>query len=241
MTIAEIVKNQDKIKEQKKSAIKNSDIVSFAVIKADNDTTKADEDIEGVTVIYPVINTTNYIDSHRDVHAKGIWDESLSAGNPVFYVADHELKVRSVIAYPANVKPEVRTMTWKSLGRDYKGSTQALVFAIALDGGEPTWFKRALKSGQLQNSVRMQYVDLVLCVNNPDYKSEYANWKKYRKEVANGDVADEAGYFWYITKANIHKEGSAVLFGSNDATPVLNEIKIEEKVEHKFKIKTLFV
>ncbi|OYW19920.1 MAG: hypothetical protein B7Z54_02570, partial [Sphingobacteriales bacterium 12-47-4] len=39
--------------------------------------------------IYPVINTTNYMDSHMDVHFPGIWDNSLKQQKgKLFYVMD---------------------------------------------------------------------------------------------------------------------------------------------------------
>lgn len=222
--LAELVANKQLIIDNKKSAVKYSDCVRLSTVK---ETTKAEQ--LPANLLYPVINTTNYMDSHGDVHAKGIWSKSVNEqAGKLYYVLDHDLDIDSVISYPKNVNPMVVEMAWSDLGVDYKGTTDALIYEITLTGSEPSSFRRALVEGNLQNSVRMQYINVILCVNDSEYEQERANWDKYRKEVVNGELADEVGYFWYVTEAKIVKEGSAVLFGSNDQTPVLTSIDKKE-------------
>ena len=67
----------------------------------------------------------------------------------------------------------------------------------------------------------MQYVNILLCVNNPDYKAEFANWQKYYPLVGNSEKADELGYFYAVTEAKL-KEISCVIAGSNELTPTLD-------------------
>lgn len=222
--LAELVANKQLIIDSKKSAVKFSDCVRLSTSK---EASKAES--LPTNLLYPVINTTNYMDSHGDVHAKGIWSKTISEqANKLYYVLDHELDIDAVISYPKNVNPMVVEMPWRDLGVDYKGTTEALVYEITLTGSEPACFRRALVEGNLQNSVRMQYINILLCVNDSEYEQERANWNKYRKEVVNGELADEVGYFWYVTEAKIVKEGSAVLFGSNDQTPILTSIDKQE-------------
>lgn len=175
--------------------------------------------------IYPVINTTKYMDSHNDVHLDGIWDRSLKdVQGKIYYVSDHEIKVGSVIAYPQDVKVMVQEVAWKELGFDLPGKTQALMFKIAVDKIRK---KEALdiinEKIDIQHSVRMQYVKFSLAINSsePDMKSEKANWDKHYSKIANKVRADENGYFFAVEEAKIVKEGSMVLYGSNDATPML--------------------
>jgi hypothetical protein len=54
--------------------------------------------------IYPVINTTNYMDSHDDCHFPGIWNRTTKdqAGN-IYYVTNHDLEIGDVIAWPGDV------------------------------------------------------------------------------------------------------------------------------------------
>lgn len=181
---------------------------------------------------YPVINTTNYLDSHQDVHIPKIWNKSISEQQgSIFYVADHSLKINDVIAWNTDVEVMTKTLNWDVVGKDYQGQTEALIFkvkkeSICNDAAEDI----IEKNKPVQNSVRMQYVVFHTCINDkrPEYKTEKANWDKYYPLVANKEVADNDGYFWAVTEAKIVKEGSMVLFGSNDATPILQTASEEE-------------
>jgi len=228
--LAELVANKSVIEDAKKSTIKQSDAILISIksegAEKSGDTSKVDY---GDT-IYPVINTTNYLDSHGDVHGKDIWNKSVNdQSGKLYYIINHDLSIGNIIALPKDVKPVLRTMNWSDLGRDYKGKTTALVYEVKLTDLAPKQFVQLLQAGHpIENSVRMQYVSLAMCVNDDEYKDEYANWQQYIGEVANREDAEELGYFWYIKEAKIVKEGSAVLFGSNDVTPILNEIKENE-------------
>jgi len=91
------------------------------------------------------------------------------------------------------------------------------------------------KNRPVQNSIRMQYINFVTCIDDkrPEYKTEKANYDKYYPMIANKDVADREGYFWAVLEAKIVKEGSMVLFGSNDATPILQIPNPEEESKCK--------
>lgn len=219
--------NADNIIELKKT-VKHSDS-----IEVENSVSKAMDLEEGF--IYPVINTTKYMDSHNDVHADGIWDVSIKQQKgKIYYVADHELKVTNIIAFPQDVEPMVKEVKWKELGAKYSGNTQALMFkvsksAIQLDAAEKIINDRR----PIEHSVRMQYVKLTLAINseNEDFKKEKANWEKYYPEVVNKDRADDVGYFWWISEAKIYKEGSMVIAGSNDITPMVYPKEIDPSAD----------
>ena len=225
MTIEELVKNQKTILDAKKSNIVTHKFCDHTIVGA-RDVDGATKEVSDVGVgdtILAVINTTNFLDSHMDVHAKSIWNKSAKEQNgKVYYVIDHELKIGKVIAKPDDVEIEVREMDWKELGRDYKGTTNALIFHVRLKDYANKDFIEAIKAGfPLQNSIRMRYIDVKLAVNKPQYEENYKVWKDHINEVANIELAEEKGYFYYVAEAQIYMEGSAVLFGSNDATPIL--------------------
>lgn len=205
--------------------------------------------------IYPVINTINYYDSHGDVHRPGIWSKSVNEQDgKLFYVMDHELKTTSIIAWPTDVKPMVKVVPWSFLGKNYDGLTEALVYEIEVDKVVNETAKRIIEEKRpIQNSVRMQYVKLRLGINSNE--KEYAENKVYfdsvYADIVNKEAVDEAGYLWGIEEAKIIKEGSMVLFGSNDATPITypesvidnsektdtdntNQIDLSKLVKHKF-------
>lgn len=177
--------------------------------------------------IYPIINTTKYIDSHLDVHMDGLWAKSLNENKDGFlYVNDHTLKASEVIAWNEDVKSYTVDVPWRSVGKDYPGNTQALVFEIAKDKIVNAESKGIIESKRpVQNSVRMQYVKIELAVNSKDkdYQNEKKKWDNNIDIVANKEVAEETGYMWLVKEAKIIKEGSMVLFGSNDATPIIYE------------------
>jgi len=228
--LKELAKNESKIVELKKAAIKETDSVNFFMSIPDSSAEKALSFVkEGF--VYPVINTTNFLDSHGDVHFPNIWNKSLKdKANKIFYVLEHKLSIDNVIAYPNDVKAFVKTMAWSDLNLPYDGETQALIFEIAKDKIKIEKIKDLF--GELvafENSVRMRYISIALAAKSDDEGLAKQNqlWKDRINLVANKDTAEARGYFWAIDEASIEKEGSLVLFGSNSATPVLYQKEYE--------------
>lgn len=222
---AELKANKEHLIGLKKAAVKYSDAVSYTFKSKDAEKAEGEPASIGYgSVIYPVINSTNFLDSHDDVHIDGIWDVSVKdQQGKVYYIINHDLMIGSVISYPDDVEPMVVSLNWSDLGLDYEGTTQALIFKTTLNEyANQDAYKAIVAKKPLQNSIRMRYIDMTLCINDnsDDYKQEKANFDKYIKVIANKEDALERGYFWAITQAAIYKEGSAVLFGSNSATPI---------------------
>lgn len=210
----------------KKAALKDTDPVMLYV--RDKNAEKALSDpmpTDVGSMIYPVINSCNWLDSHGDVHIKGLWDVSLKdQAGKVYYIINHDLEIGSVIAYPKDVEATVQDIAWREMGVDIDGTTQVLLYKVKLTSAANKDFLEAVKAGApIQNSVRMRYIGMTLCIDDSsdDFKQEKANFDKYIKVIANRKDAEEQGYFWAITEAAVYKEGSAVLFGSNEATPIL--------------------
>lgn len=219
--------NADTIVAFKKARMKFTDPVNF-LVRSEEETKAESPDPKKVGIgdyIYPVINTTNFLDSHNDVHIDGIWDVSIKdQKNKLYYIINHDLEIGKVVAYPNNVEAFVKTMTWEQLGQPYTGKTQALIFKVLLtEATNKDALYAFMENAPVENSVRMRYISTTLCINDdsPDFKQEYENFYKYLAVIANKDDAMDRGYFWAVTEAAIHKEGSAVLFGSNEATPIL--------------------
>ena len=84
-------------------------------------------------------------------------------------------------------------------------------------------FEQYAKGYVKEHSVGMRYVNLEMAVNSEEkyYAEEKAIWDKYISEVANKEEAEQRGYFWAVTEAKI-VEGSAVVKGSNYATPTIS-------------------
>ena len=225
-------KHKDELIGLKKASILNSDSIKSNTDKLNVDALKGidlDDDYS-----YHVINTTKYMDSHSDVHMDGIWNKSVSEQQgKVYFVADHDLSIKSVIAYPKDVEVYTQDIPWRTLGKDFDGSTQALIFKVAKDKIVLESAKSIIENKiDIEHSIRMQYVNIELAINEDgdDYKEEKKNFDNNINKIANKGQAIDQGYFWVVSEAKISQEGSMVLRGSNDATPILESKTIEETI-----------
>jgi hypothetical protein len=178
------------------------------------------------------INTTNLIDSHSDVHFDGTWNKSAKEQKNVLLLQEHQMKFGSIIS--DNVSVSVKKMTWKSLGFDFEGSTEVLIFDTEIKKSRNEFMFDQYQNGYVkEHSVGMRYVKLDLAINSESKwdEEEKAVWDKYIDKIVNKEVAENQGYFWAVTEAKI-VEGSAVVKGSNYATPVIS-MQAEKSLEQK--------
>ena len=221
-------KNEDKLISLKKAQVYKSHEkgqLSFVNCNKINNANKSlFEAKEGY--IYPIISTTNYMDSHGDVHFKGSMNKTASEQQgKVVYALDHELKYNSILAWQKDVRMFISELDWSIVGKTYVGKTEGLVFEIAKD---KITNKQVLsdienKVSEFENSIRMIYYKIVLGMNSNS--KEHTDNKKYYdakvNEIANKELAEEVGYFWGVEELGIYKEGSLVVAGgSNDATAI---------------------
>ncbi len=177
-------------------------------------------------IIKPVINTTNWMDSHHDVHIPKLWNKTVKdAGGRGLHLQEHDMAFDKVCGDEATVKCYVQKMQWRELGIKMDGETEALFheFSYAdIYTRNPYMADQYAKGYVKQHSVGMRYVTLFMCMNSEErWAAEYyENWEKYFPMVANQAAADEEGFFWAVTEAR-KIEGSAVVRGSNPITPTM--------------------
>ena len=237
----ELKKNEDKLISLKKAQIyKSHEKGQISFLNADKlkGSDKAGFDAkEGF--IYPIISTTKYMDSHKDVHFNNCFTKTVTEqqGN-VCYALDHELKWDSILAWQKDVKMFVTEIDWSMVGKKYEGKTEALIFEINKDNIIRKDVLSAIENKvcDFENSIRMVYHKVFLGVDSKD--KDFADNKKYFdsriKDIANKEVAIEDGYFWGVEELGISKEGSLVVAGgSNDATSIY--IKEIEAVDNTSK------
>lgn len=175
-----------------------------------------------------VLNTTNVMDSHSDVHIDGIWNKTLQEQKNLYLLQEHQMKFESVIT--DKVKASVSELNWLEVGVNALGKTQALIFDATIQKDRnPFMFGQYAKGYVKNHSVGMVYQKLELAINDnsSEFKAEKAVWDKYINNIVNKSQAEEQGYFWAIKEAKLI-EGSAVLVGSNQITPTLS---VSEKSE----------
>jgi len=236
-----LVENKSILIAEKRSAIKYADAIEvgssikYFVDKEGKlnkgvleETAKAE--IGGPETVLCVINTTNWMDSHSDVHMPGIWSKSIKENKSFLHLQEHQMKFTNIISDEA--KGYTESMSWKDLGLDLPGVTEALIFATPLSGRNEYMEDQYRKGFVKNHSVGMRYVVIKLCVNEPEdewYKEEYANWVTYSPKVANLVDAEAQGYFWAVLEAQII-EGSAVPKGSNIITPTIGFKSVQPAV-----------
>jgi hypothetical protein len=219
-----LVENRDKLIAQKKAVKKEADcpiIVAPIIVqtkKANKSTASVNKDsLKAVCII----NTTNFLDSHNDLHIPGIWTKSLKDNKMIMHLQEHQMEFDKIIADGEQLKAYTKTFTWSELGYPYSGSTEALVFESEILKSRNEYMLNQYANGWVRNhSVGMYYVKMDIAINDEEYPNEFEAWNKYYPQVANKEVADERGYFWYVLEAKC-AEGSAVPMGSNTTTPTL--------------------
>lgn len=222
-----LIENKADIEAQRKSICKKADEISFVSYAIDErgEAIKADSpppEDPNTLKVRCIINTTNLLDSHRDVHIPGIWKKSLTESKLFYLCQEHDFTFKGIIT--DSVEAYVRSYTWKELGFDYPGTTEALVYDCQIKKDRNLFMFEQYSKGFVRNhSIQMRYMKMFFCTNSIDYPSEKENWDKYIAQVANVADAEAVGYFWAVTEAKII-EGSAVVRGSNFATPTI-EIK----------------
>lgn len=229
-----LVDNKAELIATKKMQTKEADAV-FNITKSEENTIGIANKAESNSSSEPnklklklVINTTNLLDSHSDVHIKGIWNKSVKEQKNLYLLQEHQMKFDSIIS--DNITAKVETMKWKDLGFNYTGETEALVFETTIDKNRNSFmFDQYLQGFVKNHSVGMRYVKIELAVNSESkwYREEKEIWDKYISQVANKEDVEAQGYFWAVTEAKII-EGSAVVRGSNIATPTISVEAVED-------------
>ena len=175
-----LVENKSIIETQKKSAIKLADSVGFGVVsmRGLDEINKADSNSDGAVKdeikVKAVINTTNILDSHGDVHVKGIWNKSVKENKRMLHVQEHQSnKFDKIISSGDDLEVSVKEYTWKELGYDAEGKTEALVFdSLVKQSRNKEMFEGYSKGYITNHSVGMRYVKMAFAVNSEDYPEE---------------------------------------------------------------------
>jgi len=224
--------NKDKLIAQKKAVKKEVDCAvavkpifvidpKSSVIKQMNGSMMDLANLKSLKVVC-VINTTNFLDSHMDVHIPGLWTKSLQDNKMIMHLQEHNMQFNKIISDGDNLKAYTKRFKWSELGFSYQGETEALMFDSEILRKRNPYMLEQYANGWVKNhSVGMYYVKTDMAINDEDFPNYYEAWQKYYPMIANPEMADDKGYFYYVLEAKC-VEGSAVPIGSNTATPTLD-------------------
>lgn len=221
MEIKELIERKSELIELKKAEVKTvkggltdyEGVIMLGVDKSNADTeTKLNRTIVG--------NTYMWMDSHEDVHAKGVFTKSIKERqDSIFHLHDHKFELTAKVGEPTKVYE--KELRWSDFGVSKAGTTTALLMDTEIIKDYNANVFNAYSKGKVkQHSVGMQYVKIDLAVNDSEYEEEYKVWQDNVDNIGNKEVAEEKGYFWLVREAKLI-EISAVLLGSNSLTPTL--------------------
>jgi hypothetical protein len=234
----ELMANKEFIIKEKTSNILKSCEKGLSVVANQDAIFKALETNKALKLdsdyYYFVVNSSNILDSHRDLHVKGNWDKSVKEQQgKVYLVFDHQLKRNEIIAMKEDISMFTAEIPFSLIGKNYDGDTYALIYKVAKNKIVNKDAKEWLNDGySLEASVRMQYVKIELAVNTNDTDSvkEKETFDKYIDVIANKNEFKDLDYFWVVKEAKNVQESSLVMFGSNSATGTIQENKTEADV-----------
>lgn len=169
--------------------------------------------------IKAIINTTNVIDSHMDLHLQGIWNKTVKDNPYSHHLKQHERVFESVLSSKARSYNE--TMKFSDIGINSDMMMDANINHFLLNKNEHSFmFAKYINGEVTQHSVGMMYVNYDIAYYDEDSEKEMKFFNEMKSLAINPEVAEEAGYVWVHTEAR-KREGSAVVFGSNPITPTL--------------------
>jgi hypothetical protein len=232
--------NKNFLINTKKSQIKHSEGCSFEIVSNVNKAiAMLPEDTDEVIYRQLVINTSNLMDSHDDVHIGNIWTKSINENSDrVIFFQEHQQELEKIISDGNDLKIFVKQIPFLELGYNSDILTDALIFDTSIRKDRNSFMFEQYKKGFVkQHSVGMQYVKIFLAMDSDDPydAAEKEAWNKYYPQIANKERADEKGYFWAVTEAKLI-EGSAVALGSNPITPTLSNNKSFETLQNEIEL-----
>jgi hypothetical protein len=207
------------VNDQVLKSLKNITCKSFNQIDKSIDYTK-EENLPNL-IVTVISSTTNVFDSHKDVHLDSCFNKTVADNKNGFdHLQEHKNGFANVIS--ENCKTKVLKTTFKDLGFDLEGKTQALQHVSIIDPNRNLFMYNQYANGWVKNhSVGMRYVgDIIYCANSEvEWMKEYKdNWDKYYPVIANKEDVDMYGYFWAVPQIRV-MEFSAIPKGSNHITP----------------------
>lgn len=221
--------NEDIIIDQKKSKIyqskdKGQGVINFPIYAK----SEANKSRFESGYIYPVINSTHWLDSHQDVHIKGCYTKTVKEQQgKVYYIDSHLKGLSNIISTRKNIEMFIDDIEWSLLGKNNYGTTESLLFKIAEDKVKPDYLKLIKEDNDLENSFAMRYIKIKMALDSTDkeFAENRDTFYNYIDSIANKEQATKDGIFFAVEELAIVGEGSLcpVVGGSNSATRVIYE------------------
>lgn len=180
--------------------------------------------------VSPVINATNWLDSHEDCHLKSIWKKGLNEAKLIYLNNNHKSDFKDIIS--DNVYPRTIIVSLKDLiGINDERKVECLIFDSVIDKKNGYGYDTPLYDGYSNNkiknhSVEMRYMDILLGINDKRYPEHKEIYDAYIDEAYNVSLKDRQEFqtIWFVKQAK-PTGGAAVPHGSCDITPNIGTIE----------------
>ena len=182
------------------------------------------EGLQSELEVEVVANMVLYMDNDDDVLMRGAYNKSIrDKGASIPFLRDHIHEVGAIIAETLEVS--ARELDLAQLGiASAVDTSEALVFRALVKRVYNKQVFTLYEDGLInQHSIGLQYVDLELAIDDPQAPQEKSLFDKVLAQMINPERARERGFMWVVNEIKVF-ENSAVLFGSNEATPTLDII-----------------
>lgn len=217
-----IKKNFDDILRLKLMEYKNNVNKAVDINRMEANFTPQIEDIKSdIIEVKALINSTNVIDSHLDLHTIKTWNKSVQEHKTTYVLQEHKNAFTHVLSRKGVNTNE--TMNFKDFGfQNMEFTANISTFQLKREDN-PFMFDQYAQGKVTNHSVGMLYVmgKIELAYYDEDSEKNMEFFEKYKKQALNPETADEFGYFWVVSEA-MKREGSPVVFGSNPITPTLS-------------------
>ena len=211
-------KNLEDVQRYKLNEYKNNANKSVDISNLEANFTPKIESITGDYIkVKSIINSTNIIDSHLDLHTRNTWNKSVNENKHTYVLQEHANKFTHVISKKGKNFNE--SMNFKDFGFGDMDFTANISEFILKREDNPFMFDQYVQGKVTNHSVGMLYVagKIELAMYDEDSEKNMQFFDKYKEQAINPELADANGYFWVISEA-VKREGSAVVFGSNPIT-----------------------
>ena len=234
LMFADLKANKELIIKEKKANIYKSCDKGVGIIAKSLRLEATKETFKDDNSYYIAVNTTNVLDSHGDLHVKGIWNKTVKEQQQQNYLLlDHKMEMGSVAVKKEHVEMFLADIPFSSVGKTFAGNTQALIYKVSKDNVINPIAKEWLESGDdIEASVRMQYVNVELAMNSEDKrdKAELKTFNDNIGNIANKSDFEDLTHFWVVKEAKNLGESSLVLMGSNSSTGVIEPLKDTQSI-----------
>lgn len=214
-----IKKHLDELKQIKMAEYKTNAHAIIDLITKKEFIPEIEDITSDIILVKTVINSTNIIDSHLDLHMADVWNKTVTDNPFTYHLKQHEAKFESVIS--SKTKNYNEGSNFNELGLDIDFKTTVNINEFILPKKKMPYMFDSYIGGEVkQHSVGMLYVNIDMAYYDEDSEKQMNFFNEMKEKAVNPEVADEFGYFWVVYEAK-KREGSAVVFGSNSVTPTL--------------------